>query len=284
VTRTPRKQHEKAGAGDIDQDARERFRDIINAIRLHQLAIAKRLGCTAAYVSQIKTGLCPLAGSFAQKVEQEFGISARWLMSGEGRLIADRRKAVQEVDFGALPKEYLSSYDVYLARCGLDGIQGVTGIPLLERLTDDPPEALTEFTGASFHLPQPGVGALYTVKADPRWGAMFRRDELLLIEQRRPGEWAVRELKGKAAVLRRSPTQPLELYEIQVVGPGRPGEVELTSAAAPNSPPVAVELHQIEVFGVVLVAFRTSVGISRLSPTQLKLFNKPDGSKPDAKD
>ncbi len=284
MTETHAKQGGKSGAGGIDEGARQRFEAIINAIRVEQKAIAKRLGITAPYVSQLKTGLRPLAASVAQKVEEEFGISSGWLLHGRGRLVADRRKAVQQVDLGALPSECLDDYDVYLARCALDGIQGVTGIPLLEDLTDHPPAALTEFTGARFHLPQPGVGALYIVKAGARWGPTFRRDELLLIEQRGPGEWALQELDREFCVVRRSPARPLELCQVQAVGPGEPGDLRLTPLAGVGSATATAELHEIEIFGIVLMAFRTSVEMSTSPYRQTALFEDAEDDKPQATD
>lgn len=54
-----------------------------------QLAIAEKLGVSKAYVNALMTGKKAFGKSQAAKWSSEFGISASWLLTGEGEMLID---------------------------------------------------------------------------------------------------------------------------------------------------------------------------------------------------
>jgi len=250
-----------SASGATQMGRKHRFEAVVDAIRLPQNQIAKQTGVGPVYLSQVKTGTRYLTTSLAAKMQDAFGVSAAWLMSGEGRLVADPEKIKRDLDLGALPGKMLDSYDLYLLRRGVGGVEVVAGIPVLARLTDCRPNTSSDFAGEYVELPQPGSGELYCVMAIGDWCPPFHADEHVLIERRPASDWNPSELDGRICVVRRTTEGPLELCELQASDQPEAGEFSLIPLEGPGSASVAVRLDDIEVFGRVLFAFRPRIHV-----------------------
>lgn len=229
------------------------------------------------------TGMRYLTTSLVRKVEEAFGVSARWLMSGEGRLVADPEKVEKELDLGSLPDKMLDSYDVYLLRRGLGGVEVVAGIPALTGLTACRPKTSSDFTGEYVELPQPGGGELYCVIAIGSWCPPFHAYEHVLIERRPAADWTHDELDGRICVVQRAAEGVLELCELQACNQSEPEELRLIPVEASRSASAAVRLNDIEVVGRVLLAFRTRIHVRRPTDEQTQLW-KDANDEPDEAD
>ena len=69
--------------------SQERVVAAINTLKLPGRDIARALDCSENYLSQIKGGQKPLSKQIASRFQACFGVSARWLLDGEGDMIAE---------------------------------------------------------------------------------------------------------------------------------------------------------------------------------------------------
>lgn len=272
-----------SASGATQMGRKHRFEAVVDAIRLPQNQIAKQTGVGPVYLSQVKTGTRYLTTSLAAKMQDAFGVSAAWLMSGEGRLVADPEKIKRDLDLGALPGKMLDSYDLYLLRRGVGGVEVVAGIPVLARLTDCRPNTSSDFAGEYVELPQPGSGELYCVMAIGSWCPPFHAYEHVLIERRPAADWTHDELDGRICVVRRAAEGVPELCELQACNQSEPEELCLIPVEASRSASAAVRLNDIEVVGRVLFAFRTRIHVPRPTDEQTQLW-KDANDEPDEAD
>ena len=68
----------------------DRLPQVRNAFRLSQRGLAKRLGVTSQLISMIESGKTGLHYRHAKTIEHEFGVSAEWLMKGEGEMLVHK--------------------------------------------------------------------------------------------------------------------------------------------------------------------------------------------------
>ena len=69
-----------------------------------QLAIAERLGVSKAYVNALMTGKKAFGKTQAAKWSSEFGISASWLLTGEGPMLKEEKEMEKEEEYELLPR------------------------------------------------------------------------------------------------------------------------------------------------------------------------------------
>lgn len=72
--------------GLLEQHIGERFRIVREAYQLSQRLFAERIGKTQGYVSQVENGYVALDVEIIRTVCDVFGISAGWMLSGEGEM------------------------------------------------------------------------------------------------------------------------------------------------------------------------------------------------------
>lgn len=64
------------------KEAADRLKQFRNAYQINQNQLAKRLGYTRAYISAVEKGLEGPSEKMAALIEEQFGVSATWLMYG----------------------------------------------------------------------------------------------------------------------------------------------------------------------------------------------------------
>lgn len=253
--------------------ARRRLKRIMHAIQLEQKVIAKRLGITPIYLSQLKTRVRDVSESFARRMEGAFGVSAEWLTAGEGRMLIDPKKAARSIDLRLLPSGWLDGYTPYLGVQEPSPHEGRQGFPVLDRPTDDRPVLAPAFTGAYVDLPYPGHGDFYCLQAQDDLEPPFRRGEYVLIERRSREDWTPGEVDGRVCVVKLSPERELELCELRVIEGSSPASLRVASVSGNRSEWRVAKWDEVAVFGVVLIAFRTPLHVESPSNRQTHLFD-----------
>lgn len=76
-------------------NAEQRLKEVRNIFHMNQTEFAKRTGITGSLISQIERGAARLTWKTAHAIENELGINADWLMTGEGEIVSDRRKETE---------------------------------------------------------------------------------------------------------------------------------------------------------------------------------------------
>lgn len=76
-------------------NAEQRLKEVRNIFHMNQTEFAKRTGITGSLISQIERGTARLTWKTAHAIENELGINADWLMTGEGEIVSDRRKETE---------------------------------------------------------------------------------------------------------------------------------------------------------------------------------------------
>lgn len=69
----------------------DRLTQVRGAFKLSQRGLAKRVGMTSQLISMVETGKAPLSYRLAKLIEYEFGVSAVWLLSGEGEMMVGNK-------------------------------------------------------------------------------------------------------------------------------------------------------------------------------------------------
>ena len=72
----------KEKRAELKKEAAERLKQFRNAYKMSQNQLAKQIGYTRAHISAIEKGLDRPSKQMADKIENEFGISANWLLYG----------------------------------------------------------------------------------------------------------------------------------------------------------------------------------------------------------
>lgn len=72
-------------------DAAQRLIEVRNIFHMNQREFSQRTGIAASLISQMERGLSGVSWKTAHAVEDALGISAGWLMTGEGEIVPDRR-------------------------------------------------------------------------------------------------------------------------------------------------------------------------------------------------
>ena len=70
----------------------DRIIEVRNIFKVTQKDFAKRIGCTSQLISMIETGKAGLSFSKAKLIEHEYGVSAMWLLTGEGKMMINRKE------------------------------------------------------------------------------------------------------------------------------------------------------------------------------------------------
>lgn len=65
----------------------EELRKHFRSLKITQKVIAEKMGVTPAYINAIFTGKTELGKKNAEKLQELFGISSAWLLTGEGNMI-----------------------------------------------------------------------------------------------------------------------------------------------------------------------------------------------------
>lgn len=65
-----------------------RLKACLEALDVSQRALAREVGCTGAYISQIATGKSPLNYKLAAHLSDNYGLSLDWLFTGEGKMFS----------------------------------------------------------------------------------------------------------------------------------------------------------------------------------------------------
>ena len=82
----------------------QRFDKALKYIKLefnlkNQAEIAEKLGYNKSYLSEIRNGKYPISEKTSYKIEEIFGISANWLLTGNGEMLrkADNKSVNQSI-------------------------------------------------------------------------------------------------------------------------------------------------------------------------------------------
>jgi len=70
----------------------DRIIEVRNTFKVTQKDFAKRIGCTSQLISMIESGKAGLSISKAKLIEHEYGVSAMWLLTGEGEMMINRKE------------------------------------------------------------------------------------------------------------------------------------------------------------------------------------------------
>ena len=73
-------------------DAAQRLKEVRGIFHMNQTEFARRTGLTGSLISLVERGGARLTWKTAHIIEEELGISARWLMDGSGEIAADPRR------------------------------------------------------------------------------------------------------------------------------------------------------------------------------------------------
>ena len=72
-------------------NAAQRLTEVRNIFHMNQTEFAGRTGITSSLISQMERGTATVTWKTAHIIEKELGISAEWVMTGEGEIAADDR-------------------------------------------------------------------------------------------------------------------------------------------------------------------------------------------------
>lgn len=74
------------------------LKDYLKSLGLSQTMIANQMNCAPSYVNQLLAGKNPIGKQTAAKFQELYGISAAWLLTGDGEMIIDPSKVPPIVD------------------------------------------------------------------------------------------------------------------------------------------------------------------------------------------
>ncbi|MBQ1490348.1 MAG: helix-turn-helix domain-containing protein [Blautia sp.] len=99
----------------------ERFKKAREVIGITQKDLAAVLNVSPAYLSLISTGRQPVSEPIALKMQQKYGISARWLLFGIGDIFGSKLTRLRFVrdELGLSQKEMASSLGISAQYLGL---------------------------------------------------------------------------------------------------------------------------------------------------------------------
>lgn len=80
------------------KDISEKLKKYFSGIGYSQTDIANKLGTTQAYVSLMINGNVAFGKKAAHKWQELFGISAAWLLTGEGEMLVSNKKESALID------------------------------------------------------------------------------------------------------------------------------------------------------------------------------------------
>ncbi len=90
----------------------KRISEFLNSRSLSQRDLAKRIGCTSQLISMIVTGRSNLTYDRARIIEIEYGVSANWLLTGEGPKMAYKTTSNKMQKFNECMKIFKSTAEV----------------------------------------------------------------------------------------------------------------------------------------------------------------------------
>ena len=73
------------------------LKDYLKSLGLSQTMIANQMNCAQSYVNQLLTGKNPIGKKTAAKFQELYGISAAWLLTGDGEMLANPTKVPPKV-------------------------------------------------------------------------------------------------------------------------------------------------------------------------------------------
>lgn len=94
-------------------NAAQRIVETRNIFHMNQTEFAKKIGITSSLVSQMERGVTPVSWKTAHAVETGLGISADWLMTGEGEVVSDQRKKADGPDVTAVLARFPAVAEVF---------------------------------------------------------------------------------------------------------------------------------------------------------------------------
>ena len=237
----------------------------LDAIRLKQREIARIFGVTPQHLSHVKTGLRSLSKRMAFKMEDHFGVSAEWLMTGQGDILSDPGKAAQYIEFereaGPLRHDF-----VYRDARGRRHVVDLE--PDVPRHGKGSVALLDELVGHRIGIAEKSAGIhvkvpfwvpeteFYSVRAAGHYGRLFRKDEFLLIQHAPESGWKPHQVDGRLCVIK-SPDGKCALSYLETKG----SEDDMIFSVIPLSPArkktFQIEWQDLKVAGIVVLAFRT---------------------------
>lgn len=114
---------------------RDRLESVLNVFQLSQSELARRIGVTPQLISQIMNNKLQLSFLTARAIESEYGVSASWLLTGEGEMQTKRNNLGKELNLVPSLVNALKQYPGIA--CALN--------ELSERMTLEDWEALNRF-------------------------------------------------------------------------------------------------------------------------------------------
>jgi transcriptional regulator with XRE-family HTH domain len=221
------------------QSAADRLSILLRESHLTAAALSRKVEFSQSHISGVCSGGRGLSPKLALRIRDAMGISADWLLHGEGRPIENRDKAAQYLPAGSSlwqgTEEEASPEELPLALkfTRLQNAEYMTGPtgparpqsdrvktswPLLDSLVADQPARFDDGRRATF--PPPATGDLYVVRAEDLSGAIFRHGEFLLIEWRHPKSWSAEALNGEIIVSRAQDDSDLALFRLERIKSG----------------------------------------------------------------
>ena len=73
----------------------DRMREVRFVFHMNQRQLAKRIGVTSQLISQVESGKLAVSHMVAKAIEAELGVNYRWLMDGEGTMVAEKANPVK---------------------------------------------------------------------------------------------------------------------------------------------------------------------------------------------
>jgi transcriptional regulator with XRE-family HTH domain len=248
----------------------ERLALVLAVLPQNQLKVAGEIGVSPQYLSEVKSGSQNLTRSLAMRMEEKYGVSALWLLTGRGELFADPAKAAQFISSTrevALPDGRRA--DVVLwdrqerahvvelkespreaARREADSVRiRMVPVELQDKPSSRRPQRPSEVS-VCVRLPQVGMGELFCLP--PASGRRrVRADEYLLLEWREPAEWQPVDLDGAVCTASINGGD-VGLFELHVQG----DQVKATRLEGDGRSAASAPWSSIQVWGRVLMAFR----------------------------
>ena len=142
----------------FEEEIRKRFKKARKALHLTQSEMGRRLNEKTESIKDMEIGKKKITPIIAKKVEKYLGVSASWLIFGEGNMFLEKDKATQILDskikvISSTTNEIILSYerDIELALQSLN----LSFIPLVEPLLDE---------NNNFKISQENVTGFYAFK------------------------------------------------------------------------------------------------------------------------